>query len=109
MEVGMEKILLIITTTDDREVAAKIGAELVEKRLAACAQVSGPITSTYRWKGKIEESQEWLLTLKSRESLYLAIENEIKRLHPYEVPEIIAVDIQKGSAAYLQWVGEETG
>jgi periplasmic divalent cation tolerance protein len=104
----MEKIIQIVTTTDDRELSEKIGRELVVKRLAACSQVMGPITSTYRWKGRIEKTLEWLLIIKSKESLYQAIEDEIKRLHPYEVPEIIATAIEKGPTAYLQWVSDET-
>jgi periplasmic divalent cation tolerance protein len=104
----MEGIIQIITTSNDRNIIEKIGRDLVEKRLVACAQILGPIQSIYRWKGNIEEAQEWFLFLKSKDSLYPAIEEEIRQQHPYEVPEIIVTDIKGGLTEYLDWVVSET-
>jgi len=75
--------------------------------MAACVQVLGPISSTYRWQGALETSQEWLCLAKSRRGLYDAIEKAIRRIHPYQVPEILAVPVVAGSAAYLAWLDEE--
>jgi periplasmic divalent cation tolerance protein len=104
----MEEIIQIITTADDRIVIEKIGRNLVEKRLVACAQILGPIQSIYRWKGTLENADEWLLLMKSKASLYPAIEEEIRRQHPYELPEIIATSVDNGLAGYLDWVSGET-
>jgi periplasmic divalent cation tolerance protein len=104
----MEKIIQIITTADNRGIIERIGRDLVENRLVACAQIIGPIQSIYRWKGNVENANEWLLLMKSKASLYPAIEEEIQRHHPYELPEIIAIDIDKGLAGYLDWVASET-
>ena len=71
-------------------------------------QIAGPITSTYRWKGKVETAEEWLCLIKTRESLYQELEKAIISLHSYETPEIIAVPIVKGSKEYLQWLDDET-
>ena len=104
----MEKIIQIVTTANDRDVIEKIGRDLVEKRLIACAQILGPIQSIYRWKGTVENATEWLLLMKSKTSLYPVIEEEIQRQHPYELPEIIVTEIDKGLAGYLDWVASET-
>ena len=103
----MEKYIQVITTTAKKEDAAKIAASLVEKRLAACVQIVGPVQSTYRWKEKIEQAEEWQCLIKSRQDLYGALEQAIKAIHPYEVPEIIVLAITAGSAAYQQWLHEE--
>ncbi len=104
----MEKMIQIITTGDDREIIEKIGKDLVEKKLIACAQILGPIRSIYRWKGVVENTSEWLLLMKSKASLYPAIEKEIQQQHPYELPEIIATNIDTGLAGYMDWLGNET-
>jgi periplasmic divalent cation tolerance protein len=104
----MEKIIQIVTTANNREVVEKICRDLVKKRLVACAQILGPIQSIYRWKGAVEDASEWLLLMKSRASLYPAIEEEIQRQHPYELPEIIATNIDKGLTGYMEWVVSET-
>ena len=97
----------MITTTDKREDAQTIAQALVERRLAACVQIVGPITSVYRWQGKIETAQEWQCLVKSRRALYLPIERTIRELHPYQVPEILALPIVAGSEAYLNWIDQE--
>jgi periplasmic divalent cation tolerance protein len=97
----------VVTTTEHREDAERIARTLVEERLAACVQVVGPISSTYRWRGTIETAQEWQCWAKSRCDLYDQIEQAIRRLHPYEVPEILAVPVLAGSASYLAWLDAE--
>jgi periplasmic divalent cation tolerance protein len=104
----MKGIIQIVTTADDRSIIEKIGRDLVEKRLVACVQILGPIQSIYRWQGAVEDTNEWLLLMKSKASLYPFIEEEIRRQHPYEVPEIIAISIEEGLAGYLNWVAGET-
>jgi periplasmic divalent cation tolerance protein len=104
----MSDYIQVVTTTERREDAERIARALVEERLAACVQVTGPITSTYRWQGKIETAQEWQCWAKSRHSLYAKIEQAIRKLHPYEVPEILAMPIVAGSADYLAWLDQET-
>ena len=78
-----------------------------EDRLAACVQVLGPINSTYRWQGKIETAQEWQCVAKTRAELFARVEEAIVRLHPYEVPEILAVPIEAASEDYLDWLDSE--
>ena len=104
----MEKIVQIITTSNDRDLIEKIGRDLVQKKLVACAQILGPIQSIYQWKGVVEETREWFLLMKSKDSLYPAIEEEIRKQHPYEVPEIIMTTIERGFPGYLDWVVSET-
>ncbi len=104
----MERIIQITTTSNDRDLIEKIGRDLVKKRLVACAQISGPVQSIYQWKGVVEEAEEWFLFMKSKNSLYPAIEEEIRQQHSYELPEIIVTDIEKGLTGYLDWVVKET-
>jgi periplasmic divalent cation tolerance protein len=99
---------MVMTTTDKRKVADAIAKSLVKKRLAACVQVLGPITSTFTWKSKLGTGKEWLLLIKSRGSAYKKIEKEITRIHNYELPEIIQVPITTGSTGYLKWIDEST-
>ena len=102
------RYIQIITTTEKKEDAERIAETLVEQRLAACVQIIGPISSVYRWKGRIERTGEYLCLIKSRNDLYERIEKAIKEIHPYEVPEIIVVPITKTSSDYLAWLDEET-
>ncbi|MCX5816420.1 MAG: divalent-cation tolerance protein CutA [Proteobacteria bacterium] len=104
----MSEIIKIIITADSKETAEKIGRDLVGRRLASCAQISGPIKSIYWWKGKIEAAEEWVCTLKSRKGLYKTIEREIRVLHPYELPQIIAIDIPHVLPEYADWIQNET-
>ncbi len=103
----MTDAIQIVTTTAQQADAQKIAAALVEQRLAACVQISGPITSTYRWQGAVESAQEWLCTIKTRRDLYDEVEQAIRQLHPYDQPEILATPIVAGSAGYLKWLDEE--
>lgn len=103
----MKTYIQISTTTETKEQAQKIAQYLVKHNLAACVQVTGPIESTYRWKGKIETANEWLCLIKTGEDLFDKIETAIKKLHSYETPEIVAVPIINGSKEYLQWIDDE--
>lgn len=103
----MTDYIQVSTTTEKKDDAEMIAREVVERRLAACAQVVGPIGSTYWWKEKIEETQEWLCIMKSRNALYHELEKAIKGIHPYEVPEIVALPIVAGSEDYLDWLNQE--
>jgi periplasmic divalent cation tolerance protein len=105
----MSDYIQIVTTTEHQEDAERIARALVEQRLAACVQVAGPITSIYRWHGQIETAREWQCWAKTRRELYDEIEQAIRRLHPYEVPEILAMPVLAGSADYLGWLEQETG
>ncbi len=103
----MEEYIQITMTTEKKKDAESIAGVLVEKRLAGCVQIIGPITSTYHWKGNIETSEEWLCLIKSRKDLYVELEKEIKEMHPYETPEIIATPVVGGSKDYLKWLSDE--
>ena len=83
----MEAYIQVVTTTEKRQDAEKIAKALVERRLAACAQIVGPIVSTYWWKDNIETAEEWQCLIKSKKSFYSEVEKAIKVLHPYETPE----------------------
>ncbi len=92
------------TTLDSREAADRLAALLVEARLAACAQVTGPVASTYRWQGRTERAVEWACTLKTTLARLPVLEARIRAEHPYQVPEIVAVPIVAGDPAYLAWI-----
>lgn len=101
-----DKIVVLITCGSTKE-ARKIGRALVEGRHAACANIlQSPVQSIYRWKGKIESAREFLVLLKTSRSRFSALEREVRRLHSYDVPEIIALPIQEGSRSYLKWILE---
>jgi periplasmic divalent cation tolerance protein len=105
----MPEFLQITTTTGARHDAERIAAELVSRRLAACVQISGPIQSTYRWQGAVETAEEWLCTAKTSRQQFAEIQEVVKQLHPYELPELLATPITGGSQAYLKWLGEQLG
>jgi periplasmic divalent cation tolerance protein len=96
------------TTTDSRELALKIARSAVEARLAACAQVVGPIASTYRWQGFVEQADEWLILLKTTRERFDGLAEHIRGEHTYETPEILAFPVVAGSEDYLQWISAET-
>jgi periplasmic divalent cation tolerance protein len=103
----MQKYIEIFTTTENRSDAESIAETLVERKLAGCVQVVGPIQSTYRWKGKVEKAEEWLCLIKTSEALYQKVEETLGEIHPYEVPQIIALPVTFGSKKYLDWLGTE--
>jgi periplasmic divalent cation tolerance protein len=98
----------ILTAAPSRDAGEAIGGMLVERRLAACVQVVGPIASTYRWQGAIERAEEWLCLIKTTRERFDAVADAIRAAHPYETPEIIATPIVAGDAAYLRWLDEQT-
>lgn len=100
----MHEHLQVVTTTESQQDAARIAEALVSRRLAACVQVVGPISSTYRWEGEVQSASEWQLIVKTRGDLYPQVEQAIRELHTYEVPEIVALPIVAGSRAYLDWL-----
>lgn len=95
---------IILCTCPEQKTAKDIAEQLISSQLAACVNIAPGISSIYQWQGKIEYSQEHLLIIKSHSSKYQNIENKIKQMHPYELPEIIAVPIELGLPEYLQWI-----
>jgi len=91
-----------------REEADRIAADAVEHRAAACAQVSGPVASTFRWQGRVDRAEEWICRLKTTAGRYAELEARIRALHSYANPEIIATTIVAGSHEYLDWLRAET-
>ncbi|MGK5533705.1 divalent-cation tolerance protein CutA [Streptomyces sp. URMC 129] len=104
----MAEHLMVFTTTDSREDAEQLATSAVGARLAACAQIDGPLMSVYWWEGSVQTDQEWRVAFKTPAAKYDALEAHIRNVHAYETPEIIATDITRGSAAYLQWLEQET-
>lgn len=98
----------VTVTTASQEEAERLAEDAVERRLAACAQVQGPIASTYRWEGRIEHAAEWYCHLKTTRARAAAIAARVRELHSYRNPEIIALPIVEGSAEYLRWIASET-
>ena len=105
----MTNYIQAITTTETKVDAQAIATAVVEKRLATCVQIVGPITSTYWWQDEIETAEEWLCIIKSRQDLYPALEETILKIHPYDVPEILAVPVVAGHKDYLKWLDGELG
>jgi periplasmic divalent cation tolerance protein len=106
----MTEYIQVFTTTDTKENARQIAKKVVEKNLAACAQIIGPISSIFWWKNNINEEEEWLIIIKSRNDLYEDLEHAIIKAHKYEIPEILAVPVVAGAKSYLEWLeGEVEG
>jgi periplasmic divalent cation tolerance protein len=97
---------LLISTTGSKEEASRIATALVEAHLAACVNIVGAIDSVYRWQGKVESAQEFLLLIKTTESRSAAVTARIRELHSYDLPETIEVSIEGGNADYLKWIAE---
>jgi periplasmic divalent cation tolerance protein len=108
MAVSKKPCVIVFVTAANEQSAIAIGRTLVEERLAACANLLGPIRSIYRWQGAVEDAPEHLLVIKTQAERYKELEARVKQLHPYEVPEIIAVDIEMGWPPYLDWIREST-
>src|ERR1700746_3470964 len=100
----MTDIRLALTTAGSQEEASKIGQALVERRLAACVNVVPQVRSIYRWEGKAEESQEWLLMIKTTAAGFAGVQEAIKELHSYDLPECICVPVEQGGSEYLHWI-----
>src|SRR5215213_10185031 len=100
--------LLVLTNLPDRATAEKLAALLVDRRLAACVNILAPCRSVYRWKGTLQHDEEYPMLIKTTAERYPALEQALRGGHPYELPEIIAVPIERGLPAYLDWVAAET-
>lgn len=105
----MDQVLLVICNVPDAAVAAGIAQEILVKKYAACVNVMPEMRSFYNWNGRQETSTEFALLIKSTQTRYAELQALIQSLHPYEVPEIIAIPVAAGLPAYLQWVLRETG
>jgi periplasmic divalent cation tolerance protein len=103
-----KEIGVVLCTAPSKDIGAKIAHKIVTQRLAACVNIVSSIDSTYTWKGKLYQEKEVLLIIKTRPGLFEKLSEEIKRLHPYEVPEILLLPVLKGNEAYLNWVKEST-
>ena len=100
--------LVVLVTAPTAERAAEIARALVEERLAACGNVLAGVRSIYRWEGKVQDDQEVLLLLKTTRDRFEALRERVVALHPYQVPEVIALAVETGSAPYLAWIAGET-
>lgn len=99
-----DAVLLVFSTFPDTESARRISEQLITGRFAACANVVAPIHSVYRWEGKVEHADETLVLFKLPAASFPSFEAQLRTLHPYDVPEIIATNIADGSEKYLRWV-----
>jgi periplasmic divalent cation tolerance protein len=99
--------IVIFSTCSSAEEAGRIARRLVEARLAACVTAVPGAQSTYHWKGAVEQSEEWLLVIKSNRDLFVQLKTQLQELHSYEVPEVIAVPIVDGAESYLNWMDRE--
>ena len=103
----MQEFIVVYVTVSSADEGARIARTLVEERLAACVNRLPGVCSTYRWEGKLEQSGEELLLIKTTKNLFAALEQRVCELHSYAVPEVIAVPIIAGSKPYLQWLDEQ--
>jgi len=104
----MAEYIMAVTTTGDEESAVALARELIERRIVACVNILPRVRSLYRWKGAIEDDVECVLLMKTSAERYEALESALDELHAYEVPELIVLPIERGSAAYLGWIAEST-
>jgi periplasmic divalent cation tolerance protein len=102
------KPLLVLTNLPDRAAAERVADLLIERRLAACVNILAPCRSVYRWKGEVQHDEEHPVLIKTTLERYAELERALRSAHPYELPEIVAVPIEHGLPAYLDWVAEET-
>jgi periplasmic divalent cation tolerance protein len=100
---------IILTTAGSQEEAGKIAYALVERRLAACVNIVPRIESVYRWQGKVETAQEWLLLIKTQAGLFERVRDAIKELHSYDLPECVMLEVSAGTQEYLDWIAKNTG
>jgi periplasmic divalent cation tolerance protein len=97
-------IVQVFVSVPSARVAADISRVLLDAHLCACAQTLGPMTSRYRWKGRVERAREWLLLVKTERRQLRHVERCVRELHPYDVPEMLVVPVQAGYAPYLAWL-----
>ena len=103
----MPEFIVVLVTAGSAAEGERVARALVEERLAACVNRIAAVQSVYRWQGKVEQSAEELLVIKTRSDLFAALEKRVRELHSYSVPEVIALPITNGSEAYLKWLGEQ--
>ncbi len=108
MSRGEAKVCVVLITAPDRDTAAGLGRTLVEERLAACVNVVPGVRSLYRWKGSVQDDAELLLLVKTRSDRMAALAARVRELHPYDVPEVLALPAVGGSEEYLDWVRSES-
>lgn len=101
-----EEVLLVLSTFPDAEVAGRIAEQLVAQKLAACANILPAVRSIYRWQGKVEDATETMVFFKTTRNRFGDFQQKLRELHPYEVPEIVALPVAEGVPDYLRWVGE---
>lgn len=100
--------ILVITNVPDRAVATALAQSLLDRRLAACINIGAPVESIYHWQDRIETGHEVPVVVKTRSALYSNVEDAIRKLHPYDTPEIVAIPVVAGDARYLAWLADET-
>ena len=100
--------LLVLTNVPERAAAERLADMLVEQRLAACVNILAPCRSVYRWKGAVQRDEEHPMLMKTTVERYPALEQALRAAHPYQLPEIIAIPVERGLPAYLEWVAGET-
>jgi periplasmic divalent cation tolerance protein len=100
--------IVVFNTCSSEEEAARVARHLVENRAAACVSIIPQIASVYRWEGAVEQSTEWLLVIKTRRDLFARLSAELRRVHSYQVPELIALPVVDGLPDYLAWLDKET-
>ncbi len=106
-DVQTDACVILVTTGSETE-AETLATALLQDQLVACVNIVGPVRSLYRWEGKIADDREWLLVIKTGNDRFAAVESRVRELHSYDVPEVIGVPVQAGSAAYLDWIHQET-
>ncbi|HEY3838430.1 MAG TPA: divalent-cation tolerance protein CutA [Bryobacteraceae bacterium] len=100
--------IVVFTTCGSEEEARRLASALIEKRMAACVNITSPVTSVYRWKGALEQSQEWMLIIKSCRARFEELRHVLEAAHSYELPEVLALPVVEGSPNYLSWLEDET-
>ncbi len=103
----MTNARVVLTTVGLKEAAEKLGQQLVERRLAACVNIVGPIRSIYRWKSKVQNEQEYLLLIKTTTAHAAELPSAFRGLHPYDLPECVVLPVERGSDEYLAWIAAE--
>ena len=100
--------IIVVTQVPDRALATDLARVLLEQRLAACVNIGAPVESIYHWRGGIETADEIPVVIKTRSVLYSDVEAAVRKIHPYDTPEIIAIPVIDGDARYLAWITDET-
>lgn len=101
----MSSYIVVFMTVPDKKEATKIAQSLLKEKLIACANIVGPVSSLFWWKGKIDKASEFLVIMKSKKNLFKKLSERVKELHSYEVPEVIALPVIDGLPSYLNWLG----